>query len=153
MSLLGVTSHRAPVTPFWAPSVEQVTTIDARSVNTLASLTSASPYNVITLTFIAPSAGLLVGTASVNFLNTASTSGLYTAQLTDVVSGGTCSHLVSLPAGNTTAQYGVATPMLSLGLSAGQSVTYRLVVTASNGTSTPPPQYEWSWSVLFYPTI
>lgn len=151
MSLLPATSHITETTPFWARSIEQVTVVSATRGTGTA--TSASAVTVAEVTFRAPSNGLVVGQSNMNVRNTASTAGLYTAQLTDIVSGGSCSHSVSLAAGNVSPQAGNVAPMQSIGVSAGQVVTYRLVFTASNGTSTPSPAYTWDWSVLFYPTI
>lgn len=151
MSLLPATSHANPDTPFWERDLA-VTVVEAGGNGVIQNFVGTSPFTVITKNFTAPANGLLVINSAINFTNTASTSGSYTARIVDTIGGGFTLHTISLPAGNVTSQSQSACPMLSTLLTKGQSVTLQLNLSASNGAGSPSPTYKWDWNALFYIT-
>ena len=155
MSILVKEDYANPATPLWLSSGTTIpavpVVVDAGGNGIVQSFSATVLQLLIQKGFTAPSNGTLVVNASINFGNTASSAGQYIARVEDVLSGGATQHLVSLGAGNVTAQYGTGTPLLALTLTAGQAVTLELRASASNGLASPAPTYKWDWNVVFYP--
>jgi hypothetical protein len=108
-----------------------------------------SLFSVVSKSFTAPSAGTLIVTGTVNFGNTSSSAGQFAATIQQTA-GGSTEHLVSIGAGNVTAQYESGVPMLSITVTQGQVVTMNFQISSTIGTATPAPTYKWDWSMIFY---
>lgn len=151
MSLLINESYANPTVPIWSNDATDTRCITGGG-NGLAQNfpNTVGNFSVASSSFTAPKDGTVVVTATVTFVNTASTAGLYTAFIKELVTSGQSTSYTNLPAGNTTAQYGNVCVMLTLNVTKGQILDYELLLNGTNGTATPKPTYNWDWNVAFY---
>jgi hypothetical protein len=149
MSILVKEDYANPETALWAknPAVVVVTATGNVSPQAFA---NTAILNVDARTFTAPENGVLVISANVNFANTASSAGLFSARVGNIGLTITTIHYTNLPIGNITSQYHTVSPSISVPLNKGTGITFDLQLQASNGNATPAPTYKWNWTALFY---